>query len=188
MISFVLPGMIAALLMVLQLHKYAVRELVTNYYVAFCFAFPCSFRFLVSLITEWAPHWAPVCLWYSFLVQLFCTSGSTRDRSGPSVPIFRLLLPLAFVAEGVSSRSHLLDLNGAELLLLSFVLAAMKMKILSSPIFFLSWASQVLMLATTNPHPVMQYCQFMLALTSLYACETAASRGTVVGAARAKLA
>lgn len=32
-------------------------------------------RYLVSLIDEWAPHWLPACLWYSFLMQMFCTSN-----------------------------------------------------------------------------------------------------------------
>ena len=154
--------------------QYALREVMTNFHVAFCFVFPYSFQFLVSFITEWAPHWAPVCLWYSFLVQFFCTSGAVRgnpggtggkgegsggeggkdgkgsvgkDGSGGSgngagngssdgsggggggvVTFFRLVLPLAFVAEGVSGRSYLLDLSGAELLLVSFFLAALKMQ------------------------------------------------------------
>lgn len=32
-------------------------------------------RYLVSAIADWAPHWLPACLWYSFLMQMFCTSN-----------------------------------------------------------------------------------------------------------------
>lgn len=35
----------------------------------------CSDRYLVSAIDDWAPHWLPACLWYSFLMQMFCTSN-----------------------------------------------------------------------------------------------------------------
>lgn len=42
-----------------------------------------------------------------------------------------------------SGRSYLLALSGSELLLLSFTLAAVRLRCLFSPIFLLSWSSQV---------------------------------------------
>lgn len=115
-------------------HRHAFKEASNNYQVVLCFAFPYSFQFLVSVITEWLPHWAPVCLWYSFLVQMFCGSASGKEKEleqgaegnetgSGGTAVFRLLLPLGFLAEGVSGRSYLLDLNGTELLLVSFLLA-----------------------------------------------------------------
>lgn len=41
-----------------------------------------------------------------------------------------------------SGRSYLLALSGSELLLLSFTLAAVRLRCLFSPIFLLSWSSQ----------------------------------------------
>lgn len=32
-------------------------------------------RHLVSMVDGWAPHWLPACLWYSFLMQMLCTSS-----------------------------------------------------------------------------------------------------------------
>ena len=53
-------------------------------------------------------HRAPVCLWYAFLIQLFCLQGRPSMVSAS-----RRVLPLLFVLEGVSHHSFLLDLNGA---------------------------------------------------------------------------
>jgi len=225
LVGLVLAFMLAIFLMILQLHKYAVREALSNYNVAFCFVFPFNFQFLVSLVKEWAPHWAPVCLWYSFLIQLLCTRGKSsapstagsdvtvgntasggmssqangtttnatggggavpsRGTSGGMVSVFRIVLPLAFVAEGVSGRTALLDLNGAELLVVSFLLAAVKMQCISSPIFMVSWAIQVLATAATGFHPVLQYCQFVLALTSLHICSRSMQTDTAAEASNA---
>ena len=86
-------------------------------------------------------------------------NGSSSSNGGGLVAFFRLVLPLAFVAEGVSGRSYLLDLSGAELLLLSFFLAALKMQCATSPIFMLSWAIQVFLIGITDSHPALQYGQ-----------------------------
>ncbi|RQM30199.1 hypothetical protein B5M09_000293 [Aphanomyces astaci] len=123
----------------LKFHRFVVRGLIFNRNIASCFAFLYLFPLLVQYVIPWAPPWAPVCLWYAFLVQLFCTQGSTA-----MVATFRILLPLVFLVEGVSHHSFLLDLNGAELLLISFILSAVKTGNLYSPVFFLSMSLQVL--------------------------------------------
>ena len=59
------------------------------------------------------------------------------------VGVSRIILPLAFVLEGLSHHCFLLDLNGAELLLISFILCAIKTCTMYNPIFFVSLAVQV---------------------------------------------
>lgn len=92
----------------IRIHRVAFRAILTHRHIGFCFVFLYAFPFLVQYVFPWAPPWAPVCLWYAFLVQLFCTNGSTA-----MVTTFRILLPLVFLVEGISHHSFLLDLNGA---------------------------------------------------------------------------
>eukprot|EP00904_Undaria_pinnatifida_P008729 jgi/Undpi1/4987/HiC_scaffold_19.g08339.m1 len=129
----------------LRVHSLALKEATGSIHVVVCFLFPYCFQYLVSLIGEWAPHWLPACLWYSFLMQMFCTSNHQYKHSMSShlVPALRALLPVAFLCEVPSGRSYLLALSGSELLLLSFTLAAVRLRCLFSPIFLLSWSSQV---------------------------------------------
>jgi hypothetical protein len=91
----------------IRIHRVAFRAILTHRHIGFCFAFLYGFPFLVQYVFPWAPPWAPVCLWYAFLVQLFCTSGPTA-----MVTTFRIILPLVFLVEGISHHSFLLDLNG----------------------------------------------------------------------------
>jgi hypothetical protein len=91
----------------IRLHRVAFRAVLTHRHVGFCFAFLYAFPFLVQYVFPWAPPWAPVCLWYAFLVQLFCTNGPAA-----MVATFRIVLPLMFLVEGISHHSFLLDLNG----------------------------------------------------------------------------
>jgi hypothetical protein len=135
LLGFVLAGFLACFSLSVQLHRFALAEFFSDYYVAFCFGFPYSFRTIVSLVAEWPPHWAPVCLWYSFLVQLFCTVPDAPTGSSSSLlsayahaSMFRVLLPLMFIAEGVTSESYFMKLSGSELLLLSFALSAIKLE------------------------------------------------------------
>ena len=83
--GFLVAGALVVLLLLLELHKYALREVSSNYPIAFCFAFPYFFSYLISCISDFAPHWGAVCLWYSFLVQLLCTTDSSakNNSSGP---------------------------------------------------------------------------------------------------------
>lgn len=100
----------------IRIHRVAFRAILTHRHIGFCFAFLYSFPFLVQYVFPWAPPWAPVCLWYAFLVQLFCTSGPTA-----MVTTFRIILPLVFLLEGISHHSFLLDLNGTVTTLISLL-------------------------------------------------------------------
>lgn len=100
----------------IRIHRVAFRAILTHRHIGFCFAFLYSFPFLVQYVFPWAPPWAPVCLWYAFLVQLFCTSGPTA-----MVTTFRVILPLVFLLEGISHHSFLLDLNGTVLIVVSLL-------------------------------------------------------------------
>eukprot|EP00752_Nemacystus_decipiens_P005935 g5360.t1 len=155
----------------LRLHSLALKEVTGSVHVAVCFLFPYCFQYLVSAINDWAPHWLPACLWYSFLMQMFCTSNHQYKHSMSShlVPALRALLPVAFLCEVPSGRSYLLALGGSELLLLSFALAAVRLRCVFSPIFLLSWAAQVFALATCGPSASLQYGQLLFSLASLHA-------------------
>lgn len=148
----------------IRVHRVAFRAILMHRHIGFCFAFLYGFPFLVQYVFPWAPPWAPVCLWYAFLVQLFCTNGSTA-----MVTTFRVILPLVFLIEGISHHSFLLDLNGAELLLTSFIISALKINNLCSPIFFLSLATQCLLAVFFGSELIVQWLQLALALYSLYA-------------------
>ncbi|CAM9813322.1 unnamed protein product [Ectocarpus sp. 4 AP-2014] len=155
----------------LRLHSLALKEITGSIHVAVCFLFPYCFQYLVSAIDEWAPHWLPACLWYSFLMQMFCTSNHQYKHSMSShlVPALRALLPVAFLCEVPSGRSYLLALGGSELLLLSFTLAAVRLRCIFSPIFLLSWSCQVFALATCGSSASLQYGQVLVSLASLHA-------------------
>lgn len=65
-------------------------------------------------------------------------NGFVKPRSPPwTVPSFR------GESQVPSGRSYLLDLGESELLLLSFTLAAVRLRCLFSPVFLLSWCTQV---------------------------------------------
>ncbi|CAI5729296.1 unnamed protein product [Peronospora effusa] len=147
----------------IRIHQVAFRAILTHRHIGFCFTFLYGFPFLVQYVFPWAPPWAPVCLWYAFLVQLFCTNGSTA-----MVTTFRIILPLVFLVEGISHHSFLLDLNGAELLLTSFIISALKTSDLCSPLFFLSLATQCLLAVFLGSNLIVQWLQLTLALYSLH--------------------
>ncbi|ETI43004.1 hypothetical protein F443_11940 [Phytophthora nicotianae P1569] len=151
----------------IRIHRVAFRAILTHRHIGFCFAFLYGFPFLVQYVFPWAPPWAPVCLWYAFLVQLFCTNGPTA-----MVTTFRVILPLVFLVEGISHHSFLLDLNGAELLLASFIISAVKTSNLCSPIFFLSLATQCLLSVFLGSELLVQWLQLALALYSLHVMAT----------------
>ncbi|KAG1713123.1 hypothetical protein DVH05_000849 [Phytophthora capsici] len=147
----------------IRIHRIAFRAILTHRHIGFCFAFLYGFPFLVQYVFPWAPPWAPVCLWYAFLVQLFCTNGPAA-----MVTTFRVILPLVFLVEGISHHSFLLDLNGAELLLASFIISALKTSNLCSPVFFLSLATQCLLAVFLGSELIVQWLQLALALYSLH--------------------
>ena len=110
------------------------------------------------LQTHRAPPWAPICLWYCFLVQIFCTSGKLRhsldkncddemyqaEKSVQMIKISRVIVPLMFLAEGVSYHSFLLDLTGGELLTLAYLLSAIRCAEILNIIFVLTLSIQIL--------------------------------------------
>ncbi|CAM9603965.1 unnamed protein product, partial [Laminaria digitata] len=173
LLSVLITSLSWLFLLGLRVHSLALKEATGSIHVVVCFLFPYCFQYLVSLIGEWAPHWLPACLWYSFLMQMFCTSNHQYKHSMSShlVPALRALLPVAFLCEVPSGRSYLLALSGSELLLLSFTLAAVRLRCLFSPIFLLSWSSQasVFAIATCGPSPSLQYGQLLVSLASLHA-------------------
>uniref|UniRef100_A0AAV1T020 Transmembrane protein n=1 Tax=Peronospora matthiolae TaxID=2874970 RepID=A0AAV1T020_9STRA len=148
----------------IHVHRVAYRAILAHHHIGFCFAFLYGFPYLVQHVFSWTPPWAPVCLWYAFLVQLFCTNGPTAI-----VTTFRVIIPLVFLVEGISHHSFLLDLNGAELLLTSFIISALKTSSLCSPIFFLSLATQCLLAVFLGSELIVQWLQLALALYSLHA-------------------
>lgn len=163
LLAYLSAGCDAVVYTVIQVHEYALRSLTKKrHHVVFSFSFLYAFPYLVHYVIPWAPPWAPVCLWYAFLLQLFCTHGSS-----PMVGTFRIILPLFFLIEGVSHHSFLLELNGAELLLISFILCALKTRNISSPFFFLSVAAQCLSAVFLGSQLIVQWMQFILALCSL---------------------
>ncbi|CEG36831.1 uncharacterized protein PHALS_04086 [Plasmopara halstedii] len=160
----IMSGSLHGISLFFRVHRVAFRAILTHRHIGFCFSFLYGFPILVQYVLPWAPPWAPVCLWYAFLVQLFCTNGSTA-----MVTTFRVILPLVFLVEGISHHSFLLDLNGAELLLTSFIISALKINNLCSPIFFLSLAMQCLLAVFFGSELLVQWFQLTLALYSLYA-------------------
>jgi hypothetical protein len=163
-ISLVLVFSLSLLSVVLRMHESALFAFSMNRHVACSHTFLFSFPYLVNFVLPWAPAWAPVCLWYAFLVQLFCISGSQS-----LVSTFRLLLPLSLLMEGVSHHSFLLDLNGGELLLISFALSALKTCNVYNPIFFFSFGVQILSAVFGGSYFIMQWCQLVFSLCSLSA-------------------
>lgn len=109
-------GVYALLMMAFRLHARAIHLLVDDHYITLCFIFPYTFRVLSSVGANYIPHWAPACLWYSFLVQLLC--GQASVLSFPRIGIL-----LGFVAEGVSGPSVFGLLKGSQLIILSYCLA-----------------------------------------------------------------
>ncbi|CAM9124713.1 unnamed protein product [Discosporangium mesarthrocarpum] len=170
-LGLTVAGLAWVLLLFLRLHALAIREAAGSIHVAVCFLVPYCFQYLVSLVDEWAPHWLPACLWYSFLMQVFCTSNHLYEHplSSHIVPALKVLLPVAFLCEVPSGRSYVLDLGGSELLVLSFALAAIRLRCLFSPVFLVSWALQVVAVCTVGSSPSLQYVQLLVSLASLHA-------------------
>nr|CCA15972.1 ribonucleosidediphosphate reductase small chain put [Albugo laibachii Nc14] len=148
---------------VLHVHTVALCTLYMRRYVGFCFLFLYTFPLLVEHVIPWAPPWAPICLWYAFLVQFFCSSGPTA-----MVATFRILLPLLFVIEGISWHSFLLDLNGSERLLTAFILSAMRTCSPCTSAFLLSFSVQSLTATLMDAAWPVQWTQMIIALYTLH--------------------
>ena len=149
----VLLGLVWSLLcLVARVHRHAASVLSGDHHLAFCFSFLYLFPYLVSHMTYWAPPWAAPCLWYAFLMQVFCTQGAAW-----MVTLARVVLPLLFLTEGVSHHTLLLELNGGERLLAASALAAFKTQEYTRPIFLGSLALQILTSLTYGQHVWIQW-------------------------------
>ena len=93
-------------------------------------------------------HWAPVLLWYSFLVSLFCTDASVCPSTYRLTQALRVILPVCFVAEGVWNKCYALELNGCELLIVSSILSSIKCGCTFHPLYLIVLSSFMLVLST----------------------------------------
>lgn len=80
-------------------------------------------------------------------MQVFCTQGSPV-----LVAIFRVLLPLLFLTEGVSHHSFLMELNGAERLAVAFVLSSFKTQEYYRPSFLFAFAITIVVSLVYGMH------------------------------------
>lgn len=149
---------------VVRVHRAALSALCLDNHIWFAFAFLYAFPHVVALVIPWAPPWAPICLWYAFLVELFATQGPTAV-----VVTARVVLPLLFLLEGLSHHSFLLDLTGGELLVVAFLLSALKTRNCLSVMFMISLASQILAGVFLPDVTALRWLQFLAALASLSA-------------------
>lgn len=142
--------------------------------VRMCFFVPYFFPSLVNSLYQWFGYcyWLPICLWYTFLFELFSPgendkatmivltpasrvpepalkSAASRTLATPQDPSLwqkvRSTMPVVaifvmFVAEGIWSTCIVLDLNGSELVLIGYFLAAIQQSCVFSPVFMGSWA------------------------------------------------
>ncbi|GMH49413.1 hypothetical protein TL16_g00510 [Triparma laevis f. inornata] len=109
-------------------HSYAYIS-ISNFNVMWPFLFPFVFQTLIKFQAEYlgSPQWAPVCLWYSFLIQNFY--GESDYTSLPTsllLWVLRAVTPIMFLMEGVSEKCFVLGLSGSELLAVSGLLASIK--------------------------------------------------------------
>jgi len=159
---------LALISVMVTIHKSANNAVVNDPNVCGTFAFLYCFPWLVKYTIPWAPPWAPICLWYCFLVQVFCTSGPPR-----MVQMSRIIVPLMFLAEGVSYHSFLLDLTGGELLTIAYVLAAVRSVRINNVIFILTLSFQVLLSVFVGDTFFGHWFQFVLGICSILVIRTA---------------
>ena len=90
--------------MLYRAHDFAFKSM-TSFNVICTFMFPFAFRFTMKMMYWGMPQWAPVCLWYSYLVHVFYGNS---DYMGLPVSlllwVLRVLTPVMFLMEGVSEK------------------------------------------------------------------------------------
>ena len=99
----------------------------TSFNVMCTFVFPFAFKITMRMMYWGMPQWAPVCLWYSYLVHVFY--GNSDYMSLPVsilLWVLRAITPVMFLMEGVSEKCFALDMTGSELLAVSGILASIK--------------------------------------------------------------
>ena len=118
----------------------------------------CVYRlltFCIAMCCRAAP-----CLWYAFLMQVFCTQGSPL-----LVGIFRIALPLMFLTEGIGHHCLLLELNGSERLAMAFALSSFKTQEYVRPLYLLTLSLTVLAaVSTIGASALVQWAIFLVAL------------------------
>eukprot|EP00946_MAST-07B_sp_MAST-7B-sp1_P004521 g4521.t1 len=148
MIALFIALWLGGLSVIISLHHYANGALLSDYNVTGTYAFLYFFPWLVRYTIPWAPPWAPICLWYCFLVQLFCTAGTGAEAESKShrymVSIARMVVPAMFLVEGVSYHSFLLDLSGGDLLALAYVLSTLRSAKVTNIVFVFTFSFQIL--------------------------------------------
>lgn len=145
-----------------EIHEQAASVLAIDHQLAFCFVFLYVFPYLESHMSQWAPPWAATCLWYAFLMQVFCTQGSPVF-----VQLFRLVLPLVFLTEGYSHENMLMQINGAERLVVATILASFKTKEYNRPVFLTCLAFEILVAVSYGPNMAVQWLIFIVSLLAI---------------------
>lgn len=149
---------------VARLHRHAANVISTDHQMAFCFTFLYLFPYLVHHMMYWAPPWAAPCLWYAFLMQVFCSTQGSPVLVG----LFRILLPLLFLTEGVSHHTFLLELNGAERLVIAFVLSSFKTQEYYRPMFLFALALQIITSLFYGNHVLTQWSLLIVSLLVIH--------------------
>jgi len=94
-----------------------------------------------------------------FLMQLLCTQGRTT-----LVVIFRILVPLLFLTEEVSHHRLLMELNGAERLVVAFILSFVKSQSFSYRTFLGTLSINILLSLFYGYSLSIHWCILILSL------------------------
>ena len=171
---------LGVLSVVLSLHHYANVALLSDFNVTGTYSFLYFFPWLVRYTIPWAPPWAPICLWYCFLVQLFCTVGTGAEAKSKShlrmISIARVVVPAMFLVEGVSYHSFLLDLSGGELLTVAYVLATLRSAKVTNIVFVFTFAFQILVCVFFGRSLVGHWIQVATGLVSVMTIQACARK------------
>jgi len=170
MLSFWLIIGIRLIDMVWTIHTAIGKTCAKHSRFGLAYAYIYFFPFVVSYSIPWAPPWGPVCLWYAFLVQLFWPSKADI-KNGNYNMYLKWLLPIAFLMEGVSHRSFLLDFTGSQRLLVAFVISSFHSPYdMKNMLFILSFAVQILLASYMDHLLIMQWIQFVVGVNCLGYC------------------
>ena len=170
MLSFWLIIGIRLIDMVWTIHTAIGKTCAKHSRFGLAYAYIYFFPFVVSYSIPWAPPWGPVCLWYAFLVQLFWPSKADI-KNGNYNMYLKWLLPIAFLMEGVSHRSFLLDFTGSQRLLVAFVISSFHSPYdMKNMLFILSFAVQILLASYMDHLLIMQWIQFVIGVNCLGYC------------------
>ena len=97
------------------------------------------------------------------------------EKSEQMIKISRVIVPLMFLAEGVSYHSFLLDLTGGELLTLAYLLSAIRSAEILNIIFVLTLSIQILISIFFGELWWSHFFQLEIGLLSLQLIQTSVS-------------